>query len=56
MVFMMNAEAAIAEAEAQDDDQIFIDLGASPEYQALFGDMSIDQALDRYELMWDSNR
>lgn len=55
MVFMMNAEAAIEKAEAEDDDQFFYDLADSPEYKALFGDMSIDQALDRYELMWKSH-
>ena len=52
MVFMMNCEAAIEKAEAEDDAQFFYDLADSPEYKALFGDMSIDQALDRYELMW----
>jgi hypothetical protein len=51
LVFMVNAENAMRKAEAEDDIQFFRDLAASNEYRALFGAMSIDQAIDRYELM-----
>jgi hypothetical protein len=51
MVFMFNADNALRKAEAEGDTQFFRDLAASPEYKALFGEMSIDQAIDRYELM-----
>lgn len=50
MIFMMNAINAIEQAEADDDKQFFIDLKESAEYQRLFGQMSIDQAIDRFEL------
>jgi len=50
MIFMMNAINAIEQAEADDDKQFFIDLKESEEYQRLFGQMSIDQAIDRFEL------
>jgi len=51
MVFMINAEESIKQAEEEGDEQFFRDLVESTEYKALFGAMSIDQALDRYELM-----
>lgn len=51
LVFMINAENAMRKAEAEDDLQFFRDLAASDEYKALFGQMSVDQAIDRYELM-----
>ncbi len=51
MVFMMNSENAMRKAELEDDVQFFRNLAASDEYKALFGDMSIDQAIDRYEVM-----
>ena len=51
MVFMMNSENAMRKAESEDDVQFFRNLAASDEYKALFGDMSIDQAIDRYEVM-----
>ena len=53
MVFMLNAISAIEQAEAEGDKQFFIDLKESAEYKFLFGNMSIDQALDRYELTLD---
>ncbi len=53
MIFMMNAINAIEQAEAEGDKQFFIDLKESLEYKTLFGEMSIDQAIDRYELMTD---
>ncbi len=51
LAFMINAENAMRKAEAENDIQFFRDLAASDEYRALFGEMSIDQAIDRYELM-----
>jgi len=51
MVFMMNAINAIEQAENEGDKQFFVDLKNSPDYKRLFGEMSIDQAIDRYELM-----
>lgn len=51
MVFMINAENAIKQAEIDGDESFFVELVASDEYRALFGDMSIDQAIDRYESM-----
>lgn len=51
LVFLINAENAMRKAEADDDLQFFRNLAASDEYKALFGEMSIDQAIDRYEFM-----
>jgi hypothetical protein len=51
MVFMINADNAMRKAEAEGNVEFFRDLASSPEYKSLFGNMSIDQAIDRYELM-----
>jgi hypothetical protein len=53
MIFMMNAINAIEQAEEEDDKQFFTDLKESAEYKTLFGEMSIDQAIDRFELTLD---
>ena len=51
MEFMINVEVAVDEADRQDNDTFFDALVASDAWQMLFGDMSWDQAYDRYEIM-----
>jgi hypothetical protein len=51
MVFMINADNAMRKAEAEGDVEFFRELAYSLEYKTLFRNMSIDQAIDRYELM-----
>lgn len=51
MVFMINHENAIEQAYAAHDMVFLRQLAASNEYKELFGDMSWDQAYDRYECM-----
>jgi len=49
MVFMMQYNNPIEEAYANDDMDYLRQLEASDEYRALFGEMSFDEAYDRYE-------
>jgi hypothetical protein len=51
MVFMINHENAIERAYTAHDMAFLRHLAASDEYKELFGDMSWDQAYDRYECM-----
>jgi hypothetical protein len=51
MAFMLNIEAAAEQADQGDDDAFFSSLVATDQWISLFGDMSWDQAYDRYEIM-----
>lgn len=51
MQFMINAHNAAEAAYATEDWAIIDEITASDEWQRLFGDMSWDQAYDRYEIM-----
>ena len=55
MIFMMHHNNMIVEAFETDDMQVLLDLQASQEFEAVFGDMSFDEAFDRYECMLDSD-
>jgi hypothetical protein len=49
MVFMINVDAAAEIADQADNYRFFDELVASEEWKRLFGDMSWDNAYDRYE-------
>jgi hypothetical protein len=49
MLFMMQHNNEVEIAFEEDDDEYFDTLVESGDYKALFGDMGIDEALDRYE-------
>ena len=49
MIFMLQHHNAIEQAYTNDDDAYLEGLTASDEYRVLFGDMSFDEAYDRYE-------
>lgn len=49
MFFMMRHNNEIQEAYKHDDMQALRDLAATDEFQAIFHDMSFDEAYDRYE-------
>ena len=51
MTFMINIDAAAEQADQNDDFAFFDELVASDGWRQLFGDMSWDQAYDRYEIM-----
>lgn len=51
-LFMMQRHNAILEAYERDDVDFLKSLEASAEYQTAFGDMSWDEAFDRYESTW----
>jgi hypothetical protein len=51
MVFMINIDAAAELADQSDDYEFFDNLTASDEWKQLFGEMSWDNAYDRYEIM-----
>ena len=55
-IFMIQQRNNIEFAEDEDDDEFFDALVASEEYKALFGKMSIDEALDRFETMLEEGR
>ena len=49
MIFMLQHHNAIEQAYENDDDAYFQNLTTSEDYRELFGDMSFDEAYDRYE-------
>jgi hypothetical protein len=49
MLFMMQNHNALEIAFADDDIKFLRAFGASEEFKTLFGDMSFDEAFDRYE-------
>ncbi len=51
MQFMINAHNAAEAAYAAQDWAVIDEITASAEWRQLFGDMSWDQAYDRYETM-----
>ncbi|MCI0714528.1 MAG: hypothetical protein L0154_30520 [Chloroflexi bacterium] len=51
MEFMINIDAAAEQADQEGNYDFFDDVVASEEWKSLFGDMSWDQAYDRYEIM-----
>lgn len=51
IAFMINIDAAAERADAADDYDFFDGVVASDAWRGLFGDMSWDQAYDRYEIM-----
>ncbi len=51
-LFMMQRHNAILEAYERDDADFLKSLEASEEYKAVFGEMSWDEAFDRYESSW----
>lgn len=51
MQFMINAHNAAEAAYASKDWTVIDEITSSDEWRQLFGDMSWDQAFDRYELM-----
>ena len=51
MVFMININPAAEKADQEDNFSFFDDIIASAEWKNLFGEMSWDQAYDRYEIM-----
>lgn len=55
MLFMMAHNNEIETAFEVDDMQYFKTLVASDEYQSLFGEMSFDEAFDRYESMLEED-
>ncbi|MGB1286856.1 MAG: hypothetical protein ACPG7F_10015 [Aggregatilineales bacterium] len=51
MTFMLNIDAAAEQADKAGDYDFFDELVASTDWENLFGEMSWDQAYDRYEIM-----
>ena len=51
MEFMLRIHNAAEKADHEENDQFFIDLADSPDWQSLFPDFGWDQAWDRYEIM-----
>jgi hypothetical protein len=51
MVFMINVDAAAEIADQSDDYAFFDTLVASDEWKRIFGELSWDNAYDRYEIM-----
>jgi hypothetical protein len=56
MIFMLEHHNAIETADDEDDDTFFEQLINSIEFRALFGDMTFDEAFDRYETMLEAGR
>lgn len=55
MVFMLQYHNAVETAFENDDMEFLDELEASEEFQAVFGDMSFDEAYDRYETMLEGD-
>jgi hypothetical protein len=51
MVFMINIDTAAELADKEDNYTFFDELVASDEWKKLFGEISWDNAYDRYEIM-----
>lgn len=56
MIFMLQHHNEIESAFDSDDIESLRDLASSDEYKAVFGEMSIDEAYDRYECMIEETR
>jgi hypothetical protein len=56
MIFMLQHHNGIEAAYEADDLEALRELAASDEYKAIFGDMSFDEAYDRYECTLESER
>ena len=54
MVFMLQHHNPIDAAYEADDMAFLRELEASGEYKAIFGEMSFDEAYDRYECMLEA--
>ena len=55
MIFMLQHNNEIEAAYERDDLEFLRSLAASDEYKAAFGDMSFDEAYDRYETLLEDS-
>jgi hypothetical protein len=55
MIFMLQYHNPIEAAYENDDMEYLRSLAASEEYKSIFGDMSFDEAYDRYECMLEDD-
>ena len=56
MIFMLQHHNAVEAAYANDDMDFLRNLAASETFVAIFGEMSFDEAYDRYESMLEDDR
>jgi hypothetical protein len=55
MIFMLQHNNEIEAAYERDDLEFLRSLAASDEYKSVFGDMSFDEAYDRYETLLEDS-